>query len=62
MKIGEFYRTAVAAGIAADLRGSEEINGLLAEAAKELRETASRPCLKSSAGRTRAPAAGFSST
>jgi len=39
MKIGEFYRQAVGAGIAADLRGNDEIEGFLAEAAGELKET-----------------------
>jgi hypothetical protein len=39
MKIGKFYRNAVTAGIAADLRGREEIEGLLAEAAKDFRKT-----------------------
>ncbi|HPH45094.1 MAG TPA: NGG1p interacting factor NIF3, partial [Candidatus Aminicenantes bacterium] len=35
MNIGRFYRKAVAAGIAADLRGKKEIDRLLAEAAEE---------------------------
>ncbi|MHB8054167.1 MAG: NGG1p interacting factor NIF3, partial [Candidatus Aminicenantales bacterium] len=37
MKIGQFYRKAVAAGIAADLRGKKEINHLLADAAEDFR-------------------------
>jgi putative NIF3 family GTP cyclohydrolase 1 type 2 len=37
MKIGQFYRKAVAAGIAADLRGKKEITRLLADAAEEFR-------------------------
>ena len=38
MKIGEFYRKAIAAGIAADLRGSEEVSRLLADAAEEWKD------------------------
>lgn len=38
MKIGEFYKKAVAAGIAVDLRGAKEINRILAETAREFEE------------------------
>jgi len=38
MNIGQFYRKAVAAGIAADLRGKKEIDLLLGEAAEEYRK------------------------
>ena len=40
MNIGRFYRKAVAAGIAADLRGKKEIDRLLAEAAEEYKGAA----------------------
>jgi len=38
MNIGQFYRKAVAAGIAADLRGKKEIARLLADASEELKK------------------------